>query len=679
MPDNPNPPATHVQAPAARQSKPKASALERAVNKIKAADSILVALSDNPDVDQMSAAIALTMLLDSNGKHATAIFSGKIPNAIKFLKPEETFEKDTNSLQDFIVALNKEKADHIRYMIEGDFVKIYITPYRTTIDEGDLEFSHGDYNVDLVIAFDVKNSEDLDDALSEYGRIMHDATAINISNKAPGRFAELEWTDDKASSVCEMVVTLMEMLEIKEFSPEVATALLTGVVASTEHFSNNLTSPETMTLAAKLMSYGADQQLISANVFKEGTTEAEPTTEEAAANPEANPAEALESTTEVAKETGATTEKPQESNGAVAPEPELQEELIPTPADVALPSPATTSIPDLFANPAAAAAPNITPPSQPTNLPTVDYGALYSEPANPTLQPNPTLTPTSVPSVVPVSVSSTVAQPQPITSPVEPTTPVPDSSIPIATNPTISTTPEPATVFTPELAPAPTPTPTPVEPASVTTPVAPTISNDYNANQPTVDAVQQLENLVQPTTQPDYAAMMAAELAAASAQPEPVMTPAPVITVQEPAPVVTTMDAPSIPTAQEPTPTITPMDATPTPAPSAEMPTLAPAPPLPMPDYNTLPPTPTPLVPEPVIPTAPEPFQPEPTQSPQLSQPTSTQPITPPLSQSQPEPLVQPAPINPPQFQIPQTPTPEQPTTQDSSSNFSFQIPNYPQ
>ena len=114
---------------------PISETLERVVEKIEDADNILVTLSRNPSVDEMASAIALTLALDQVGKHATAIYSGKTPNAIQFLEPENTFESDTNSLQDFIIALNKEKADHLRYKIEGDFVKVYITPYKTVRHE----------------------------------------------------------------------------------------------------------------------------------------------------------------------------------------------------------------------------------------------------------------------------------------------------------------------------------------------------------------------------------------------------------------------------------------------------------------------------------------------------------------------------------------------------------------
>ena len=239
------------------------------VDKIKSSDNILVALSNNPSVDEMAGAIGLTLLLDKIGKHATAIFSGQVPNVLEFLQPEKTFETNTNSLQDFIIALNKEKADHLRYKIDGDYVKVFITPYRTTINESDLEFSHGDYNVDLVVALNVATTADLDGALSEHGRIMHDASAIDIVAGAPGKFGDLEWGDPATSSVSEMVGVLAERLKDGDaviLDEHIATALLTGIVAATSRFSNEKTVPSTMVMASRLMEAGADQKLIASNI-----------------------------------------------------------------------------------------------------------------------------------------------------------------------------------------------------------------------------------------------------------------------------------------------------------------------------------------------------------------------------------------------------------------------------
>ena len=247
----------------------------RVVEKIKASENILIALSKNPNIDEISAALGLAMILDTMRKHVTAIFSGQVPNVLQFLKPEETFEKTTNSLQDFIIALSKDKVDHISYKIEGDFVKVYVTPYKATIGQADLSMSHGDYNVDLVICFNVISGDEIDPALSEYGRIMHDATAINLTVDTPGRFAELEWQDSNVSSISEMIVGLADKLGLASFSEQVATALLTGIVASTDHFSNPRTSSNTMSIASKLMSFGANQQLISSQIMEKIKTPAE--------------------------------------------------------------------------------------------------------------------------------------------------------------------------------------------------------------------------------------------------------------------------------------------------------------------------------------------------------------------------------------------------------------------
>jgi len=184
------------------------------------------------------------------------------------LEPEKTFDETTDSLRDFIIALNKEKADHLRYKVEGDSVKIFITPYKTTISKDDLEFSQGDYNVELVIALGVDNQDHLDKALEDHGQILHDATVITISaGDQTSDLGGIDWHDANASSLSEMIAGLAEALKDDKKKPlidaTIATALLTGIVAETERFSNQHTTSKVMTVAAQLMTAGADQQLIA--------------------------------------------------------------------------------------------------------------------------------------------------------------------------------------------------------------------------------------------------------------------------------------------------------------------------------------------------------------------------------------------------------------------------------
>lgn len=270
---------------------PLSADLEKLVEEIKDSNNILITVSRNPSVDALSAALGITAIVDKMGKHGTAIFSGKVPPAIKFLNPDKIFEDTADSLRDFIIALSKEKADHLRYKVDGDVVKIYVTPYKTVISEKDLEFSQGDYNVELVIALGVGDQKDLDAALAAHGRILHDATVTTINvGEEKSELGTINLHSANASSLSELVADISEQLNKgsseKLIDEQIATALMTGIVATTDRFSNDRTTSRTMAVAAVLLGAGADQQLISSQLeeAKEEPAEepesAEPTPEE---------------------------------------------------------------------------------------------------------------------------------------------------------------------------------------------------------------------------------------------------------------------------------------------------------------------------------------------------------------------------------------------------------------
>lgn len=244
-----------------------ANAKQLVVERVKSATNILVTVSRDPSVDELAAALAFTLMLNKLDKHATAVFSGTIPSALEFLEPKKTFEDTVDSLRDFIIALDKEKADRLRYKVEDDVVRIFITPYRTVLSEKDLQFSQGDFNVELIVALGVEKKEDLDTAITAHGRILHDATVVTVNaNNDQNSLGTVNWSDDKASSLCEMLMSLSEALQSGILDEQIATSLLTGIVAATDRFRNEHTSPKVMTMAAQLMAAGANQQLIAAKL-----------------------------------------------------------------------------------------------------------------------------------------------------------------------------------------------------------------------------------------------------------------------------------------------------------------------------------------------------------------------------------------------------------------------------
>src|SRR3989344_5526084 len=167
-----------------------AQAKQQIVERVKHAQNILVTVSSNPTVDQLAACVGLTLLLNRMDKHATAVFSGAVPSTIEFLQPEKTLEANTDSLRDFIISLDKAKADKLRYKVEDQVVRIFITPYKSSLSEKDLVFSQGDFNVEVVLALGVKDRSHIDAAIAAQGRILHDATVISL-NAGPEKVPEV--------------------------------------------------------------------------------------------------------------------------------------------------------------------------------------------------------------------------------------------------------------------------------------------------------------------------------------------------------------------------------------------------------------------------------------------------------------------------------------------------------
>ncbi len=236
---------------------------DQVVEKLESATNILVTVKSNPSIDQLASLIGLTLSLNKIGKHATAVFSGTVPSVLEFLKPDDTIETDTNSLRDFIIAIDKSKADKLRYKVEGDVVRIFITPYKTSLSDKDLEFSQGDFNIDAIVGLGIHDKPDLDKAIIAHGKILHDATVISITNDKRSELGSVLWVDPKSSSLCEMIADVARELDKDMFDGQISTAFLTGIVAETARFSNEKTTPHAMSVAGLLMAGGANAQLIS--------------------------------------------------------------------------------------------------------------------------------------------------------------------------------------------------------------------------------------------------------------------------------------------------------------------------------------------------------------------------------------------------------------------------------
>lgn len=341
---------------------------QQAVERLRQANEILVTVSANPSIDQLAACIGTTLMLNKLGKHASAIFSGTVPSTLEFLQPEKTIEHDIDNLRDFIISLDKSKADKLHFKVEDDIVRIYITPYKTSLAESDLSFGQGDYNVEVVLALGVQNRTQVDTALAAHGRILHDATIVAVTSGGgkPSDLGQINWQDTTASSLCEMMVSISESFGSGLIDSQMATAFLTGIVSETERFRNPKTTPKVMTMSAQLMAAGANQQLIASKLEldtpsqtaakpapsgpKEGTIKVDHPIQSAAAQPQpvaapTSPAPEIKTRTNKPAESASPLKLDPTSDINIDPEGNIttaRGKFVPAPADFTPPAAAET-------------------------------------------------------------------------------------------------------------------------------------------------------------------------------------------------------------------------------------------------------------------------------------------------------------------------------------------------
>ena len=247
------------------------------VELLRASENLVITVSQRPDSDQISAAIGLAEILHKLNKHADVVISGAVPSNLSYLSTG-LVKKSFSGIRDFVIDVDTStvEADKLRYVPEGKKLRIYVTPFNGNYSADDVDFSYGDYHCDAVIALGVDTQEQMDKQITNQKELLSKTklVTLNIGDGSGG--AGLNWHVATASSICELVMTLLESMQPDILDADIATSLLTGIISKTDHFTNERTSAKVMNIASQLMAVGAKQTDIIEHLKKPVDAPSEP-------------------------------------------------------------------------------------------------------------------------------------------------------------------------------------------------------------------------------------------------------------------------------------------------------------------------------------------------------------------------------------------------------------------
>ncbi|HRY63284.1 MAG TPA: hypothetical protein P5267_01610, partial [Patescibacteria group bacterium] len=232
---------------------------------------ILLTTSATDSGDGLASLLALKLFLNKLNKPADLIITEELAHKFSFLFGAENIKISADPLRRLIVTLDikNNKVKEFNYDIQGEELKIYITPEQAEFKKENVSVSASDYAYDLIVVVGCPDLEALGTLYFEHPDFFFQTTIINIDNN-PGneRYGQINEIDLNVSSCSEITLQLISGSHPELINKEIATNLLAGLITKTDNFRSPTITPESLHAASSLMKLGADQAYIINNLNK---------------------------------------------------------------------------------------------------------------------------------------------------------------------------------------------------------------------------------------------------------------------------------------------------------------------------------------------------------------------------------------------------------------------------
>ncbi len=198
--------------------------IKEAVAAIHRSKKIIVAAHVNPDGDTLGCLLALGLTLLRMGKRVILLSQDGVPNRFQFLQGSELIVSKTSEIADLAIAVDCGSKAQLGN-IQGAFFKAKNT----------IQVDHHDFGE---------------------------------------AFGKIQVMEEEASAVGEIVYELIVALKV-EFTPAIATCLLTSIIVDTGAFRFSNIRPKTFDICSRLIRTGVDlQHLIEESYWKKSRSTA---------------------------------------------------------------------------------------------------------------------------------------------------------------------------------------------------------------------------------------------------------------------------------------------------------------------------------------------------------------------------------------------------------------------
>ncbi len=237
---------------------------QQAQELVSRATRILVITREHAPIDAVASATAMGLFLKKMGKSADVVVPGydlkSIPAFLSFADPIRT---DLGALRTLEISLDISKTplDEFLYDVRDNKLQITVIPKEREWSTSDVVCQHGSDRYDLIIAVDAPDLQSLGVPARAHSDFFYRTTIINIDHAATNEsWGRVNLIDLTAAATTEILHECMTEWNRAIINEEIATALLTGMIAKTRSFRTPGVTPRTLSISSQLVAMGAKRE-----------------------------------------------------------------------------------------------------------------------------------------------------------------------------------------------------------------------------------------------------------------------------------------------------------------------------------------------------------------------------------------------------------------------------------
>lgn len=239
---------------------------------LKEKNNILICLPQNPTTDAIASGLALFTLLAKEGKKAKVVSAGfNLPANHTFIPNSGQIETTLDTLRKFIIAvdISKTKIHDLSYDIQGANLNIFLSPEKGILEPSNIKLIQGEFAFDLIIILDSPELERLGKLHQDNAEFFYHTPIVNIDHHPTNEhYGQINILDINATSISEMLFTLLEEYIGRHLDEYIATQLLTGIISKTKSFQSGSVTPKSLSIASHLIQSGARRDEIVKHLYQ---------------------------------------------------------------------------------------------------------------------------------------------------------------------------------------------------------------------------------------------------------------------------------------------------------------------------------------------------------------------------------------------------------------------------